>query len=72
MLRVVVDTNIFVSAQLSRSGAPAQVLNSWREHRFIMLTSPDIIAEVAETLAGFMAECLMLSHSRMCTKWFSC
>lgn len=54
MLRVVVDTNIFVSAQLSRSGAPAQVLNSWREHRFIMLTSPDIIAEVTETLAGFI------------------
>lgn len=54
MLRVVVDTNIFVSAQLSRNGVPAQVLKAWREHRFIMLTSPAIIAEVAETLAGFI------------------
>lgn len=54
MLRVVVDTNIFVSALLSRNGVPAQVLKAWREHRFIMLTSPAIIAEVAETLAGFI------------------
>ena len=54
MLRVVVDTNIFVSAQLSRNGVPAQVLKAWREHRFILLTSPAILAEVAETLAGFI------------------
>ena len=54
MLRVVVDTHIFVSAQLSRNGVPAQVLKAWRDHRFILLTSPAIIAEVAETLAGFI------------------
>lgn len=54
MLRVVVDTNIFVSAQLSRNGVPAQVLKTWRERHFIMLTSPAIITEVAETLAGFI------------------
>jgi putative PIN family toxin of toxin-antitoxin system len=51
---VVVDTNIFVSAQLSRNGVPAQVIKAWRKHRFIMLTSPVILAEVAETLAGFI------------------
>jgi uncharacterized protein len=54
VLRVVVDTNIFVSAQLSRNGVPAQVLKAWREHRFILLTSPAIVAEIAETLAGFI------------------
>ena len=54
MLRVVIDTNIFVSAQLSRNGVPAQVLKAWREHHFIMLTSPAIVAEIAETLAGFI------------------
>lgn len=54
MLRVVIDTNIFVSALLSRNGVPAQVLKAWRENRFIMLTSPAIITEVAETLAGFI------------------
>lgn len=54
MLRVVVDTNIFVSALLSPTGAPAQVLRAWRERRFLLLTSADIIAEVAETLSRFI------------------
>ena len=31
MLRVVVDTNIVVSAYLSRNGVPAQVLKAWPE-----------------------------------------
>jgi putative PIN family toxin of toxin-antitoxin system len=54
VLRVVIDTNIFISALLSQNGVPAQVLKAWREHRFILLTSQAIIAEVAETLAGFI------------------
>lgn len=54
MLRVVVDTNIFVSALLSPTGAPAQILRAWRERRFLLLTSADIIAEVAETLSRFI------------------
>jgi putative PIN family toxin of toxin-antitoxin system len=51
---VVIDTNIFISAQLTRNGVPAQVLKAWREHRFILLTSQAIITEIAETLAGFI------------------
>jgi putative PIN family toxin of toxin-antitoxin system len=54
VLRVVIDTNVFVSALLSPNGAPAQVLNAWRERRFLLLTSPEIIAEVAETLSRFI------------------
>jgi putative PIN family toxin of toxin-antitoxin system len=54
VLRVVVDTNIFVSAQLSRNGVPAQLLRAWREHRFVLLTSPAITVEITETLAGFI------------------
>ena len=54
MLRVVVDTNIFVSAQLSRNGTPAQVMKAWRENQFILLTSPAIIEEITETLSGFI------------------
>jgi hypothetical protein len=56
VLREVIDTNIFISAQLSRNGVPAQVLKAWRERRFIMLTSQAIIIEVAETLAGFICQ----------------
>ncbi len=54
MLRVVVDTNVFVSALLSPAGAPAQVLRAWRERRFLLLTSAEIIAEIAETLSRFI------------------
>lgn len=54
MLRAVVDTNVFVSALLSPTGAPAQVLRAWRERRFLLLTSADIIAEIAETLRRFI------------------
>jgi len=46
MLRVVIDTNVIVSGILSRKGAPAELLNSWRERRFLLLSSPAIVAEV--------------------------
>jgi hypothetical protein len=54
VLRVVIDTNVFVSAQLSRHGAPAQVLKAWRERAFVLVSSPATIAEVAETMSGFV------------------
>lgn len=46
MLRVVIDTNVIVSGILSRKGAPAEVLNTWRERRFLLLSSSAIVAEV--------------------------
>lgn len=50
MLRVVLDTNVFVSSLLSTEGPPAQLLNAWREGRYILVTSPQIIAEIVEVL----------------------
>ena len=50
MLRVVLDTNVFVSGLLSTQGLPAQVLNAWREGRYLLITSPPIIAEIVEVL----------------------
>lgn len=50
MLRVVLDTNVFVSSLLSTEGTPAQLLNAWREGRYVLVTSPAIIAEVVEVL----------------------
>lgn len=46
MLRVVIDTNVIVSGILSRKGAPAELLNAWRERRFLLLSSSAIVAEV--------------------------
>lgn len=50
MLRVVLDTNVFVSSLLSTQGLPAQLLNAWREGGYMLVTSPPIIAEIAEVL----------------------
>jgi len=50
VLRVVLDTNIFVSSLLSTQGLPAQVLNAWRDGRYMLVTSPSIIAEIVEVL----------------------
>jgi uncharacterized protein len=50
VLRVVLDTNVFVSSLLSTEGTPAQLLNAWREGRYMLVTSPAIIAEVVEVV----------------------
>lgn len=50
MLRVVFDTNLFVSSVLVKAGLPAQALDAWRALRFLLLTSPAIMAEIAATL----------------------
>jgi putative PIN family toxin of toxin-antitoxin system len=50
VLRVVLDTNVFVSSLLSTEGPPAQLLNAWREGRYMLFTSPQIIAEIVEVL----------------------
>ena len=50
MLRAVIDTNVIVSGILSRKGAPAEILNAWRERRFLLLITPAIVAEVRAVL----------------------
>jgi hypothetical protein len=50
VLKAVLDTNVFVSSLLVKAGLPAQVLNAWRERRYLLVTSPAIIAEIRATL----------------------
>ncbi len=51
MLKVVLDTNIFVSSLLVKAGLPAQVLDAWRERLYLLVASPAIIAEIRATLS---------------------
>jgi putative PIN family toxin of toxin-antitoxin system len=51
MLRVVLDTNIFVSSLLVKEGLPAQVLDAWRGRQYLLIISPSIIAEIRATLS---------------------
>lgn len=50
-MRVVVDTNVLVSALLSPSGAPAKVLRHWEAEAFESVVSEEILAEYARVLS---------------------
>ena len=50
MLRVVLDTNVFVSALLSKTGLPAHMLDAWRAGQYLLITSPPIITEIKRVL----------------------
>ena len=50
MLRVVIETNVLVSALLSKNGIPARVLDAWRERKFLVITSEEAILEVERVL----------------------
>jgi hypothetical protein len=50
MLRVVLDTNIFVSSLLVKVGLPAQAIDAWRARRYVLVISQAIMAEIHATL----------------------
>ncbi|MGA2183175.1 MAG: putative toxin-antitoxin system toxin component, PIN family [Bryobacteraceae bacterium] len=49
-MRVVLDTNILVSALLVQTGYPAAIYRSWHEGHFTLLTSPEQLDELRATL----------------------
>jgi putative PIN family toxin of toxin-antitoxin system len=50
-LRVVLDTNILVSALLNARGAPARVVGGFRAGRFTVVTSEPLLTELADVLS---------------------
>jgi putative PIN family toxin of toxin-antitoxin system len=50
LLRVVLDTNVYVSGTILARGTPFQVLEAWRQHVYILVTSEAIIAEIERVL----------------------
>jgi putative PIN family toxin of toxin-antitoxin system len=48
--RVVLDTNLFVSALISPTGTPNQLLQLWEGGRIILLTSSELLDEVDSVL----------------------
>ena len=49
-MRVVVDTNVFVSALLSPQGIPSQLFHYWGQHFFDLLVSEESMDELARVL----------------------
>jgi putative PIN family toxin of toxin-antitoxin system len=48
--KAVLDTNILVSAFITPRGAPAKLLQAWREGQFDLVTSLPIFVELQEAL----------------------
>lgn len=49
-MRVVVDTNVIVSASLIRNGSEDRVLRAWQRGAFDLVVSPAILEEIGRAL----------------------
>ena len=47
-MRVIVDTNILLSALINPHGLPARLIDAWRAARFELVTSRDQLLELGE------------------------
>ena len=45
-MRVVLDTNVLVSAAISSRGSPGKILDLWKKDRFELVISPPILEEL--------------------------
>jgi hypothetical protein len=49
-LRVVLDTNIYISGVILTRGTPFDILEAWRRQEYLLVTSPAIMAEIERVL----------------------
>jgi putative PIN family toxin of toxin-antitoxin system len=49
-MRVVLDTNILISALISPAGHPATIYNAWEDGKFTLLTCEEQLGELLATL----------------------
>ena len=49
-VKVVVDTNLFVSGLILKRGNPYELLEAWRQKAFVLLISDALETEIAEVL----------------------
>jgi uncharacterized protein len=47
-MRVVLDTNILLSALINRHGTPAQLIAGWRERRYDLITPTEQLIELGD------------------------
>ncbi|MEJ5308450.1 MAG: putative toxin-antitoxin system toxin component, PIN family [Anaerolineae bacterium] len=50
VLRVVLDTNVYVSGVILSRGTPFEILEAWRNQAYILITTEAIIAEIERVL----------------------
>jgi uncharacterized protein len=50
VLRVVLDPGVLVSAVISQTGPPAEILDRWRDGAFDLVASPKLVDELEDVL----------------------
>ncbi len=50
MIRVVIDTNVFVSGLIIPNGIPGRIVRAWARNAFALVTSEPLIAELAAAI----------------------
>ena len=50
-MKVVLDTNVVVSAFISARGAPARVVEAWRDGRYSATTTEELLQELSDVLS---------------------
>src|SRR5919202_1747990 len=50
LIKVVIDTNLFVSGLILKRGNPYELLEAWRHKAFVLLISEALQTEIAEVL----------------------
>ncbi|MBI3032041.1 putative toxin-antitoxin system toxin component, PIN family [Candidatus Woesearchaeota archaeon] len=53
MIRVVLDTNIFISGIFWEGNYSSQIIDAWRNGKILMVSSTEIVEELVETLKDF-------------------
>jgi len=48
-MRVVLDTNILISAEISLTGNPAAIVDAWLDGKFTLLTCEEHVGELRDT-----------------------
>ena len=49
-MKIVLDANVYVSALLTKTGSPKQILDFWEQGRFELFVSAEILAELDRVL----------------------
>ncbi len=47
-MRLILDTNLLISALISPHGAPAQLIDAWNDDRFVLISSLEQLEEFRE------------------------
>jgi putative PIN family toxin of toxin-antitoxin system len=62
-MRVIVDTNILLSALINPQGLPARLVDAWRGGRFQLITSQEQLLEMGEVARRpALRQCIVAAH----------